>query len=44
MRGYRVRDVIARMSKFFVPICHYRNVDWNSSHNFVLRSRRHSDV
>lgn len=40
MRGFRVRDVKARMSKHFDVLDVYRNRDWNPSMNFVLRSRR----
>jgi hypothetical protein len=41
MRGFRVRDVHARLSKHFEVLRHYRNPDWTMSYNFVLRSRRH---
>jgi hypothetical protein len=40
MRGFRVRDLKARMSRFFEVAEVYRNRDWNPSLNFVLRSRR----
>jgi hypothetical protein len=39
MRGYRVRDMIRRMSLFFEVMNVYRNKDWLPSQNFVLRSR-----
>jgi hypothetical protein len=42
MRGFRTRDVLRRFEKQFELIRHYRNPDWPISHNFVLRSRRHS--
>jgi hypothetical protein len=42
MRGFRVRDVAARMSRYFEVMQVYRNRDWNPSQNFVLRSRRAS--
>jgi hypothetical protein len=38
MRGFRVRDVAARMARHFQVIHVYRNRDWNPSQNFVLRS------
>jgi SAM-dependent methyltransferase len=41
MRGFRVRDVVARLSEHFEVMRHYRNPDWTISYNFVLRSRRH---
>ena len=40
MRGFRVRDLKARMSSRFHVLNVYRNRDWNPSLNFVLRSRR----
>lgn len=43
MRGFRVRDLRVRMSRFFEILDVYRNRDWNPSMNFVLRSRRGSD-
>jgi len=43
MRGFRVRDVTARMSRHFDVLQVYRNRDWNPSRNFVLRSRRGRD-
>jgi SAM-dependent methyltransferase len=41
MRGFRVRDVAARLAPHFEVLRAYRNRDWNPSYNFVLRSRRH---
>jgi len=41
MRGFRLRDVLARFSAHFDVLRHYRNPDWPISYNFVLRSRRH---
>jgi hypothetical protein len=38
MRGYRIKDVVRRMSQFFRVISVYRNKDWNGSQNFVLES------
>ena len=40
MRGFRVRDLKARMSACFDVVDIYRNRDWNPSVNFVLTSRR----
>ena len=40
MRGFRVRDLKARMSSHFEVLDVYRNRDWNPSINFLLRSRR----
>jgi len=40
MRGFRVRDLTARMGRSFEVVHVYRNRDWNPSQNFVLRSRR----
>lgn len=40
MRGFRVRDLVARMATYFDLLNVYRNRDWNPSHNFVMRSRR----
>jgi len=42
MRGFRVRDLRARMSADFEILDVYRNRDWNPSLNFVLTSRRGS--
>ena len=38
MRGYRIRDLVRRMSRFFRVISVYRNKDWNGSQNIVLES------
>lgn len=38
-RGWKVKDVMARFATYFDVLRTYRNVDWNSSHNFVLRSK-----
>ncbi len=40
MRGFRVRDLVKRFSRFFELHKAYRNRDWTPSHNFVLRSRQ----
>jgi hypothetical protein len=42
MRGYRVRDILRRFEPHFEVLRRYRNPDWLLSHNFVLRSKRHS--
>lgn len=42
MRGYRVKEFMARLSHFFEVIAAYRNRDWLPSQNFVLKSRRHN--
>jgi SAM-dependent methyltransferase len=39
-RGFRVRDVRTRLTRFFEVIAAYRNPDWTPSYNFVLRSRQ----
>lgn len=39
MRGYRVKNIITRMSKFYNIISMYRNKDWLPSQNFVLKSK-----
>jgi len=39
-RGFRVRDVKARLARFFVILRAYRNVDWLPSYNFVVQSRQ----
>jgi hypothetical protein len=39
MRGFRKRDIIKRMSKFFSVLSVYRNRDWLPSQNFVLKSK-----
>lgn len=41
MRGFRVRDLIRRMSPYFEIVSVYRNKDWLPSQNFVLRSTQH---
>lgn len=41
MRGFRVRDLVRRMSRFFDVMSVYRNKDWLPSQNFVLRSKQH---
>jgi hypothetical protein len=41
MRGFRVRDLVRRMSRWFEVLRTYRNIHWNSSRNFVLRSLLH---
>jgi hypothetical protein len=38
MRGWRVRDMTKRLSRYFQVKASYRNKDWLPSHNFVLRS------
>jgi SAM-dependent methyltransferase len=38
-RGYRVKDVVKRMSRVFEIVAIYRNRDWLPSQNFVLRSK-----
>ncbi len=38
MRGYRVRDMVKRMSRFFEVQAVYRNRNWLPSQNFVLKS------
>ena len=40
MRGFRVRQLRARISRSFEILDVYRNRDWNPSLNFVLKSRR----
>ena len=40
MRGYRVRDVKARLESAFNVVDVYRNRDWTPSMNFVLESKR----
>ena len=44
MRGYRVADLVQRMGKYFDVLKHYRNIHWNASRNFVLRSHRSSSA
>jgi len=38
VRGYRLRDVLARLQRHFDLLSVYRNRDWNPSQNFVLKS------
>jgi hypothetical protein len=40
MRGFRAGDLRRRMERCFTVLAEYRNPDWNSSHNFVLRSKQ----
>jgi hypothetical protein len=40
-RGFRVKDVKARLARRFVILQAYRNVDWLPSYNFVVQSRQH---
>ena len=39
-RGFRVRDIRARLRRSFIVLWEYRNVDWLPSYNFVLKSAR----
>lgn len=39
MRGFRVRDLIKRVSPFFEVLSIYRNRDWRGSRNFILKSK-----
>ena len=39
-RGFRVKDVKARLARCFVILRAYRNVDWLPSYNFVVESRQ----
>lgn len=39
MRGFRIRDIMRRLSPFFEILSAYRNRDWILSQNFVLKSR-----
>ncbi|MEW6292618.1 MAG: methyltransferase domain-containing protein [Pseudomonadota bacterium] len=39
MRGWRVRDVANRLSRYFQVKASYRNKDWLPSYNFILRSK-----
>jgi hypothetical protein len=41
-RGFSVRQLLRRFAANYVVLASYRNTDWLPSHNFVLRSRRHS--
>jgi predicted SAM-dependent methyltransferase len=38
MRGFRVKQITQRLSKYFKVLSRYRNKDWAPSYNFVLRS------
>ena len=40
MPGYRLKDILVRMERFFEVVSVYRNKDWNPSRNFILKSRR----
>ncbi len=42
MRGWRVRDMKKRMSRYFQVQASYRNKDWLPSYNFVLKSNNAS--
>ena len=39
MRGFRVRDLIERFSQWFEVLHNYRNRDWYSSWNFIVKSK-----
>jgi hypothetical protein len=39
LRGWRVRDVKDRFSRYFEVLASYRNKDWLPSYNFVLKSK-----
>jgi hypothetical protein len=39
MRGWCVRDVAKRFSRYFQIQASYRNKDWLSSYNFILKSK-----
>jgi predicted SAM-dependent methyltransferase len=41
-RGFRLRDVRRRFERHFEILRQYRNRDWIGSHNFVMRSKRHT--
>jgi hypothetical protein len=41
MRGYRVKDIVKRVSRYFEVLSVYRNKDWLPSQNFVLKSNVH---
>lgn len=43
MRGWRVRDVKERLSRYFQIKASYRNKDWLPSYNFVLKSTASSN-
>jgi hypothetical protein len=40
MRGFRVRDIVERLSRHFEVLKVYRNRDWLPSQNFVVRARQ----
>lgn len=40
MRGFKEKDIVRKISKYFHLISIYRNQDWNSSLNFILKSRK----
>jgi len=42
MKAFRVADLVNRFEKHFEIISHYRNKDWNSSYNYVLKSGRYN--
>lgn len=39
-RGFRIKDLVRRMSRSFEILKVYRNRDWTPSQNFVLKSKR----
>jgi SAM-dependent methyltransferase len=41
LRGFRKKEILKRISRFFELRRVYRNPDWNESLNFVLDSRAH---
>lgn len=41
MRGYRVKDIKARITRHFDVMESYRNHDWLPSYNFVLQTKTH---
>lgn len=42
LKGFRVRDMVARMNQHFDVLRNYRNRDWLPSHNFILKSKHNS--
>lgn len=44
MRGWRVRDVEERLSRYFHIQANYRNKDWLPSYNFVLKSKAPHEI
>ena len=40
MQGFTVKDLVKRFNNNFTVINNYRNKDWNSSYNFVLKSKK----